>query len=275
MKKLILLICCLVSVVSIAQKKEKIKGSRNVVEISKEFPASFNTVEIDDGLEVDLRVSSLNSYKLEADDNLFEVIKLTVTDSVLKIYTTHKITSSKKIKLELTTDGLERIVLRNDASLDSKGQLTSNQLSLVAYNSSRFDLDVEATVVEVELHQNAGGELELKSDETTIKMYNRTDLEAEISTNNLTVNLEKDAELKLKGDAADAEYELKDATRLRAKNLKATNANLYIERSSEIELTTSRNLELYAKDKSRIYLYGNPKIKIKGLSDTTKLIKKD
>ena len=102
MKKItIITVLFLCSIFIHAQKKAKIKGNKIVTEVSKDILESFNAIEIDDNLKVNLRQGDQNSYFLMADENLIDVIQFTVKDSILKVYTSSKIVSRKKLELTL------------------------------------------------------------------------------------------------------------------------------------------------------------------------------
>ena len=64
------------------------------------------------------------------------------------------------------------------------------------------------------------------------------------------------------------------STDIKAKNLKTTNASLQASNSSDIYLYVSKELGIYAKGKSNIYVYGTPHITVDGLNDKSQIIKK-
>lgn len=275
MKKWIISTLIALTVTSvIAQKKPKIKGDKNVITTSNVFENGFNAVEIDDDLEVILRQEEQNNYSLTADKNLHDIIKFTVKDSVLKIHTTNKIVSSKKLEINLSVSNLERISLKNDTKLKGEGILKSKVLHLDAYNSSKFKLDIEAKDIVVALQNNSGGELKVNSTNTTIVMTDRTDLKASVQAENTNVTLSKSAQLNLKGDSESVNFNLKDSSELDAKKLKSSFVDLITSNSSDVYIYAGKNLKLYAQGKSNIYLYGDPKIEVEGLNDKSKIIKK-
>ena len=70
MKKItLILLLSIVSMASFSQKKEKIKGDKNVATLSKSFDKAFTAVEISDDLKVKLTNSLINGYTLTADNN--------------------------------------------------------------------------------------------------------------------------------------------------------------------------------------------------------------
>ena len=84
-----------VNVVAYAQRKPKIKGNRNVVEVKEDLP-SFNAIRLDDNLEVYLQEGAAEGYVVEADDNLLDILKFRVVDGTLNISSFYNIRSRKK-----------------------------------------------------------------------------------------------------------------------------------------------------------------------------------
>ncbi len=275
MKKLILFtIAIVLTVSSYAQKKSKIKGDKNVVTTANNVPDGFNFLEIDDALEITISQSSKNAYTLTTDKNLQDIIQFTVKDSVLKIYTSHKITSNKKLEISLNFINLEHITLKNDAKIESKGQVESKVLYINTYNSSRFEIDAKTEELIVTMQRNSGGKLKATSTNTTIIMNDKTDLKASIIAEKTTVTLTKTAQLNLEGNSNNVAFNLKDFAALDAKKMKVSSVDLYTSNNADVYVYAGKNLELYAQGNSNIYVYGDPKIEIKGLTDKSKIIKK-
>ena len=274
MKILVLAVFVLFSFNAIAQKKIKIKGDKDVVTTTNTMEKGFNAIEIDDALEVGIKQGGVNSYTLTTDKNLQDVIKFSVNDSVLKIYTTREIKSSKKLEISLNFVNLEHITVKNDARIKGEGSFQTNVMYINAYNSSKIDLDVKADDVIVTLQRNAGGKLITNSTNTTIVMTDRTDLDAIVIADKTTVTLTKSAQLDLTGDSDMVAFNLKDASQLDAREMKTSSADLYTSNKTDVHVYAGKNLELYAQGKSIVYVYGNPKIEVKGLTDKSKIIKK-
>lgn len=276
MKKATLFILLLtISAFTYAQKKPKIKGDKNVTIVTNVIMEDFNAIEIDDALEVTINQSNENGYTVTADQNLQDVIQFSINDSILKIYTLNKITSSKKLEISLSAKVVKHLILKNDAKIESQGRLNSDDvIYITAYNSSKFELDVKADNVFVTMQRNAGGKLRAISKNTTIIMNDRTDLKASVQADKTRVTLTKSAQLSLTGDSDFAAFNLKDSSELDARKMKVSSADLYTSNSSDVYVYAGKNLELYAQGKSNIYVYGDPKIQIKGLTDKSKIIKK-
>jgi hypothetical protein len=276
MKQIITLaLCGIVTLSCFAQKKPKIKGDKNVVDITEMIDQAFNKIEIDDALEVDLLPASKPFYRLETDFNISRILQFKVEDSVLKIYSDYNITSSRKLKIELSASGIDAITLKNDAKIESKRKLESKMFVLTANESSRFDLDVEADSIAVNISKNAGGKLKLRSKTTDIKMNGRTDLRVQNSSDKLVVSIANNGDLDIEGNSDTGKYNLTDGSQLKAKKLRVNKASINISNNAFTQIFVAKNLEVYAKDKSKIELWGEPKIDMKGLLGDAEIEKKD
>ncbi|CAM1333783.1 GIN domain-containing protein [Tenacibaculum aestuariivivum] len=275
MNKVNLLVVVLIfNLTCFSQKKEKIKGDKNVTTITKTISKGFNAVEVDDALELTIKQGGKNSYTITADNNLQDIIRFTVVDSILKINTINRITSSKKLEIGLMFKNLEHIIVKNDAQVEGEGSIESSIVRINAYDSSKFDFDIKATDIVVTMQKNTKGKLKGKSTNTTIIMNDRSDLEASVVADKTTVTLTKSAELKLEGNCDLVDFNLKDETELDARKMKVASADLYTSDGSEVFIYVDKKLDIYAKGKSTIYVYGDPKFNLKGLRDKSKIIKK-
>lgn len=257
-----------------AQKKPKIQGNKEVIQVRQDIEGSFNSLEVDDGLEVKLNPGARNGYIMDLDANLVDVIQFFVIDSVLRIYTTHQITGSKKLDIYLSVGKLEHLILKNDSKVSARDPIRSERFYLAGYNSCRFDLRIESDDVTVTLHRNAGGKLEIVSENTTIIMNDRTDMKAKVETENIRVTVNNSAELNLEGQGDYAAFNLKKSSKLDARDMKVSSADLYTSNNADVHVNATKNLEIDAQGSSNVYVYGNPDVEIKGLTDRSKIIKR-
>lgn len=275
MKRQTIFICAALITFSVAaQKKQKIAGNKEVAQLAGEIPRSFNALEINDDLEINISQGSSNSYRLNADSNLHTVVQFIVTDSILKVFTTENITSSKKLEIDLTVKALEHLIIKDDSKVKGESLLKSEKFYLSGYRGARFELDVEAEDVSVTLHRDAGGKLKTNSEITTVVMNDRTDLKASIIADKVRVTLNNTADLDLTGDADYATFNLKKSANLNARKLRVSSVDLYTSNTADVYVNATKNLEVYAQGNSKVYVYGNPKVEIKGLTDKSKIIKK-
>ncbi len=194
----------------LAQKKEKINGNKEVSSISQEIKEAFNAVEISDKLEVKVENSSRNSYVLTADENLLGEVVVEVRNGILKIYLRSKIVRSKNTEVFLKFRDVSNIVVNQDAQLKTAGRLRLDKLELIMNKGSSAEMDLEIKdKLELMLSKNAKGKIDMRADEVSIRMRDRSELKAKLKkTSVLGVLLEDSAGLKLDGETDKSEFQV-------------------------------------------------------------------
>jgi len=273
-KQICFLFFILIAHISVAQKLEKIKGDKEVISVTNSIDKEFSILEISNNLKVTLAQSNKNNYVLTTDKNLAEVVSVEVINGVLKLYTTAKITGSKKLEIFLSVKEISTIILNDDAELETKGTLSSDIFSFTGNQSTKFELDIESKNASIILTKNSGGKIDLKSKEVTINIGDRSDLKGKISADNLTAQLSKSAQLDVDGKVNNANFNLKNSAELKAKKLKSGTAILNSSNNTDIYIHATKNLVIDADGKSKVFVYGNPKIEIKGFTNSSRIIKK-
>lgn len=273
MRTFIIAIVILLSFNLNAQKKEKIKGNKEVIEVNDSLNA-FNEVIISDGLQINILESTSEGYRLKSDSNLINTIKFEVVDSVLQIYTSSKITSSKSLEIYLTFKAINKITLLNDAELLGQNVINGEDLLIVCFDNSKFDLDVNSEVFSLQLNNSSKGKLNLRSINTAMVLNDNSVLKGSLSLDNLDLALNKKTNMNIEGNCDNLNLIISGSSDINAKNLLATNININASNSSDMYVRASKLLSLYAKGKSNVYVYGNPEIKVEGLNDKSQIIKK-
>ena len=275
MKKItLLLLLSIFSIVTFAQKKEKIKGDKNVTTVTNGFETGFSAIEISDNLKVTLTRSLQNSYTLTTDENLHDVIEFTVNEGLLKIYTTSNIVKSKKLDITLSLNNLEAIFLKDDAELKSDKVFDSNTITINAQNSSKFEMEVKANQANITILNDAKGKLKLHADQIAITMADKANLEADINTDATNASLSSSAKLRLDGNSDKVSFTTIDSAELDAKRLKVSSAEVSTKDKSELHIDARKNLTIDTRDKSKVFVYSEPRIDIKKFADRAEIIKR-
>jgi len=273
-KSIIILLVFFIGSIGYSQSKNKIKGNREVVSISMDLDKKFNSLEIDDNITVFLSQGNKNSYVLTIDDNLVDEVQFLVVNNVLKIFTSKKISSFKKLEVNLKVSGIDQIILKDDAIIKSDRKLSFENILIDGNNSSKFDMELEADDVQIKMYKNAGGKIDIKAKNLQIEMKDRTDFKAKINTDNLKATLKNRAQLTLSGDSKNSEFRLEDSADLDAKKMDSRTAVLFSSNNSDVNIRASRKLEVTSEGKSKIYVYGKADVQLTGFTDKSKIIKK-
>lgn len=272
--KLALILFVLVSMSMSAKDKPKVQGNKNVIISVNELPNAFNSIEISDDLEIIISKGITNAYRINADSNLHEFVRFEVIGDVLRIFTSAKITGSKKLEIELIVIDFQYLTLKDKAKVRGSENFNLANFKLQAFDHSSFELEIAASDIAIQLHQNSGGKLRATSQNMTLDLNDRTDMSAEIIGGSLMINMNDTSEFSLEGDAENAEVVLKRSSKLNARKMRLSFAKLNTTQSSDAYINASKSIELQAYGRSNVYIYGKPDVDVKQLDDKAKIIKK-
>lgn len=275
MKKTSLLFALLFSVSIIAQNKEKIKGSRNV--IIKETPIhNLSHLEIEDNLEVTLVKGSNSGVKIESDDNLHEFIVVETFGNKIRLHTTKNITSFKKLEVVLTyNDSLHTITTRHQSELKSYQELKLKNITITLFDYSKAFLNIKADHFKLISADKSKVELNAKAENILIQTRNSSNVKALTNAKNLDFLIVDKSKAVIEGDANKSNIKLSGDASLIAKNIVSNDTNLFAENNTYCEIFSKDDFVLKAKNNAEIHLYGDPKITIDEFKDRAKLLKEN
>jgi len=268
------LILIFVSNFALAQKSEKIKGSKTVTIKQKEID-NFNALVVSDNIEVYLDRGEKCELKIEADDNLHDIIKLDLTANTLRINTTKEATNYKKLIVRVTyTKDLKMITANNEAVINAIQEIQLDNITIKTHDKATLFLNVNSKNFTLQSEDNSKTELNLKSENANIELSKNATLKALISTLNLKSDLYQKAKATLEGDVINATIRLDNNAVFNASKLVIKNANLLAENYSSCDINVNTLFSLDASGNSTIHLYGEQKIETKRFMDNASLIKK-
>lgn len=273
MKNAFLLILFLVSCNLLAQRKPKIKGNRTVTEVRQELPP-FRAIELSDDLEVNIREGNSHGYSITADDNLVDILKFKVEGETLFISSFYNITSKKKLEITVSCPTLEKIVLQSGELIGSD-LITSDILNIRTLGNSKIRFNARASYVELMMENNSSGELNFDADSLDVKLMDKSDVSVYGQGGVSSYNLDQQASARLEGTADTVKIRLAGNADLKAAKYEAAVVLAELSTSAKAELHAFRSFELHASGSSRVYLYGNPEIRIHSFNDRSELLKRE
>lgn len=263
-----------VSTLALAQKGEKIKGSK-IVTIEQKEIGNFNSLEVSDNIEIYLDRGEKCELKIEADDNLHDIIKIDLTANTLRLNTTKEATNYKKLIVRVTYNKeLKTITANNEAIINAIQEIQLDDISFKSLDDSKLFLNVNSKNFSLQCDNNSKTELNLKSENAVISLSKNATLKALVSSLNLKCDLYQKTKAILEGDVENASIRLDNNAILTANNLVIKNADLFTENYSNCSINVNGLLRLDASGNSTIQLYGEQKIETKRFMDNAALIKK-
>ena len=182
-----------------AQRKPKIKGNKNVVDVQETLPA-FSAIELNDDLEVHLQYGSEEGYEITADDNLIDVLKFRVEDSTLVISSFYNITGKKKLDITIQYNYVNAITV-NDGKIILDGVLNSNELYVNTFGSSKIELTADSQLINVNMEGSSSGEFSLTGGEMSFVLKDKSDARIYTVSDLNNVKMYKNAGAKMEGTA--------------------------------------------------------------------------
>lgn len=269
-----LLLLLLVTTVAFSQKKQKIKGSKNVTIEQREI-GQFNAIEVEDNLEVYLEKGEKPGIKIEADDNLHDIIQLDLKANTLRLYTSKEARKYNKLIVRITyTNDLNKVTAKHETTINAIQEVQLDTVAFKALDYAKLYLNVNTKNFLLQADDKSKTELNIKSDKAKIELSDNASLKSLITTQELTCDLYQKSEAKLEGQATNAMIRLDNNSSLTANKLTIKNIDLIAESSSNCSINAESSIIIKASGKSEIELYGNPKIEMKTFADEVKLIKR-
>lgn len=197
-----------------------VKGNGNVMTESRNLDASFHSIKATEGLDVYLTQGNSESIKVQADENLHDIILTEVKDGVLYIHTEENISHSSAQKVMVEFDDIEKI-------------------------TSTSGSDVYSTNT-------------IKADKLELKSTSGSDMELEINANSVICKSTSGSDLILSGTTDRFSAESTSGSDIKASKLKAKVVDAKATSGSDITLYSSEELTAKATSGGDITYYGNP-----------------
>lgn len=274
--KLFLLLSFLfLTTITVAQKKEKIKGSKIVTVSVKEIPA-FQNIEINDNFEVFLVKSDKPSIEIEADDNLHEIINYEVTGGTLKVTALRDVSGAKKFAVRINyTFELILITAKNESIIHALADLDLENITIKNYDNSKSFLNVKSNYFALILNDKSEAEINVKSDNTSVELSKNSELKALIISKDLKLDMYQKSKAEIEGNSKNAKLRLDNNSLLTAKNLIIADLELNIENYAKCFINVTNSFLLMASGKTEIELLGDSKIQISKFTNNATLYKKE
>ncbi|WP_420573541.1 GIN domain-containing protein [Kordia sp.] len=258
MKKHIIVSIFLLATLSVfAQKKEKIKGNREVTTVIYEVDP-FTTLEVKEELKITLLNGTTPKVEVNADENLHEVFNIDVIDGTLNISTSKQIRSHKKLEIFVTiSEDLKRIHLESEAEIQSLTTLNINKAEINTMDKAVINLKVKADSLAINSYGKTKNIYEVTANELVLTAFEDATVEASVTTSKLTSQVEF-ADVKVNGQTDVLYLETKEKGEFVAHELTAKEIHVTTTEQARVILNATEKIVIDAHDRSEIDLLGNP-----------------
>ncbi|WP_026755433.1 head GIN domain-containing protein [Sediminibacter sp. Hel_I_10] len=152
------------------------KGNGEVTSVERPSTQIFNKIEASRGLDVYITQNDVASIRVEADQNLQDLITTTIENGVLIITTKENIGSATSKKVFVNVKELEEISASSGSYIYGNNTITSKSLKL--NSASGADIELELDVTHLSCYASSGSDLKVsgKANEFIAKAASGSDI---------------------------------------------------------------------------------------------------
>ena len=274
MRKILLLIIILFSISAVAQKKDKIKGDKNVTSEERTFDY-FSKIEVNDKIKLSLKQDNSVRLAIEADENLHDVIESEIEDGTLVLSLNRRVTSSKRFNLTLYIDDLEGLELNDDSEIKGIDTFNFFDVHVTLNDKSDVKIDIESQTFSLVSNEKSKGDFTIKADSISLNMKESSKIKYVINTEKLDVDYDGNSTGEFVGKVTNLVLNANDNATFRGAELIAQESSINASNNSSSYINSKNNLIITAKDKSKIYIFNSPTIELKSFEDTSSIFKRE
>ncbi len=267
----VLLMALTVTFSAYAQRKPRIRGNRKVVSVEKPLP-SFRHLSLSDGLTLRLQPGTAEAVRMEADENLIDILRFEAAGDTLKVGSFYQITGSKQLELTLVFSTLESIRVRQ-GELTMEETLQADLLKIDLDEDARAALNIRTGLLDLQLRGNASADLRVEADSLHADLGDRTDSRIYATGGGVDLSMTGQASLGLEGSSPSLTLSMTDYARLQAQGMQAQKAMAFMNSSALARLKAETSLSYEGRGNARLFVYGQPEIRILGFYDRAELHK--
>jgi hypothetical protein len=275
MKKLaLLIIAVLITGFSYGQKREKVKGSKNVT-IEKKEIGNFENLEIEDNIEILLIKGDKCSLEIEADDNLHNEININSNGNTLRLTTSKEVGGFKKFLVKVFYNNDFKLLLtKHESVITATTEVELDNFTIKSFDYSKIFMNAKIKTFTIMQNDKSKSELNLKSEIATIELSKNAQLKALIAATQLKADLYQKSTAIVEGDVVELKLRLDNSSEFTGMNLISKTAELIAEANTTSKINVVTNATIEASGKSEIQFYGDAKIELKKFTENTVIMKK-
>lgn len=137
-----------------------VKGSENVIKQDRTITEAFSKVEVSMGIDLFLTQDDKVQLRVEADDNIIDLLITEVRGEVLHIYFEKNIGKVESKKVYLTMSDINSIKASSGADIVTKSKIKSEKLYISASSESEIEADLE--INELICKSSSGSDIKLR-----------------------------------------------------------------------------------------------------------------
>lgn len=166
---------------------EGVDGNGNVVSADRNISKDFQSIKVSQGLDLYITQSNDVALKIEADENLHDLIMTDVENNILRIYATENIRRASSKKVMLNIKDISAIKATSGSEVYSTNTIEVDELELNSTSGADMKLDVKTQILNC--HSTSGSDIRLSG--TTEVLIAEATSGSDIKADNLKAETSK------------------------------------------------------------------------------------
>ena len=177
---------------------EGIKGNGEVVSEDRTISSNFSEIIVQQGIQVYLTQGNSTSLKVEADENILDILRTEVKNNQLKIYFDKNVYKASSRKVYLTTNDISKIETSSGAFVKTENTIETTALQLDSSSGSSIKIYVNANEISSSTSSGATIDIYGKTKEFSASSSSGSAIDADkLETINATANASSGANIDL------------------------------------------------------------------------------
>lgn len=175
-----------------------IKGNGEVVSEDRTISSNFNEIKVQQGIQVYITQGNSTELKVEADENIIDILRTEVKNNKLNIYFDKNVYKASSRKVYLTTSDISKIETSSGASVKTENTIETTILELDSSSGSAIKMYVNAD--EISSSSSSGATINIygKSKEFSAMASSGSSIDADkLETINATAKVSSGANIDL------------------------------------------------------------------------------
>jgi len=156
-----------------------IKGNKNVVSEDRTISNNFDEINVQQGIQLFITQDNTTEVKVEADENIIDLLITEVKDNRLKIYFEKNVYRAKARNVFLSTSAISKLKASSGASVKSENTFQLTSLDLDASSGSSIRIYVNADDITSETSSGASIKVYGKSNTFSGKASSGSSIDAD------------------------------------------------------------------------------------------------
>ncbi len=156
---------------------QTIYGNGNVITKEREVEP-FNKLKVSSGIDVYITQGDVETLKLEADENLHDVINTEVREGTLRIWTEYNIRKAEDKKVHLSYRDLSSIKISSAGDVYGTNRMKAGDLRLSLSSAGDLELELDAGSIDINISSSGDARLSGTTDVLEASLSSAGDLHA-------------------------------------------------------------------------------------------------